>query len=198
MENTVNKRYLFLDTETTGLDPFHNSVIQIGAIIYEDDVDGEPIEIARYSASFSAYKDSAIDIEALQVNDTSIGEVRSFDSDPDVRKAIFWNFAEWLRRYVTKNTLIIGHNIDFDSEFLNAEADRYSLDFSSVLSDRKRIDTRQIAIFLDDAKLIQPVNHRMVTIYNSLFDARIADNEHNALSDAIMDAGVYFKMREMV
>ena len=33
----MKQRYLFIDTETTGLDPAINEVIEVGAIMYEQD-----------------------------------------------------------------------------------------------------------------------------------------------------------------
>lgn len=191
------RKYLFLDVETTGLDPFLNSVVQIGAIVYADGEDG-PNEIARYSATFSAHKDSEIDLQALQVNGRPMDDIRSYKDDPEIRKGIFYNFADFLITYVDKNTYIIGHNIEFDLAFLNEEADRYKLDFTNVLDDKRKVDTKQIAMFLNDAKLINTENNRLVTIYNHLFDTDLTDNDHHAMMDARMDADIYFKMRELV
>lgn len=191
----MRRTYLFLDTETTGLNPFENDIIEIGAALFLDKED-KPELVANFQASFSAHKDQVIDLEALQVNGRSVDSV--FSEDPSMRDAMIRNFADWCSRYVDKDTLVIGHNISFDLAFLQEAGERLNLDFSRILSDRKAIDTKQLAMFLNDAYVIQTKNNRLVTLVNELFGEKNDENTHKAYADAMDDAAVYFKMRELV
>lgn len=202
MEQNKKMKYLFIDTETTGLDPRKHSLIAIGAVLFEDTEEGDPVEIARYVGQFSAYNGDVIDLEALKVNNTAITDVYACESDPEsdynIRREMLLNFAEWLRYYIDKDTMIIGQNINFDLDFLYSALAKYNVDLSRLLSKRNSVDTRQIAKFLNDAKLINVDNFRMVTLYNALAGSNLADNSHRALADALMCSKVYFKMRELV
>lgn len=199
----MTDRYIVLDVETTGLDPYNNSVIEIGAICFEEREDSEyPVEISRYVGKMSADQYSSIDMEALQVNKRMLyGDVFSTESLAD---QVWVGFAEWLARFCTKETIIIGHNVDFDLKFLEAGANRFRIDLKRILS-KKKIDTKQVALFLKDAGVINPDNFRLITLWNYFFldrenktaDAN-DDNPHNAIMDALMTSQVYFHMREIL
>lgn len=190
-------RYLFIDTETTGLNPFNNDVIEIGAVIYEDDADMNPVEVARFIGAMPSGTGQEINIEALQVNGRNLID-DTVQENNELRKQILMGFAQWLIKYVNKDTLIIGHNISFDLEFIKQAGVRANLDFDKILSSRKAIDTRQLAMFLHDAGVIDVKNFRLVTIHNELFGLNREENAHLAIADTLHTADVYFKMRDMI
>lgn len=188
-------RYLFLDTETTGLDSYENDVIEIAAVMFEDS-DDKPVEVGRFVGTMSAAKGTTVDIEALQVNHRLLMNDVDID-DAFMRNNVLKSFAEWLATYVTKETIIIGHNISFDLEFLLEIFDRIDIDLSRILK-RPVIDTKQLALFFKDANVLELNNTRLVTLNNALFGVNVQENAHEALADAFDTAQCYFKMREMV
>lgn len=191
----MSKKYLFIDTETTGLDPFDNDIIEIGAALFTD-TDDSPVLTASFQAKITARRGSAIDLQALQINNRSLEEV--YSEDNSMRDAILRNFAQWLIKYVDKDTLIIGHNIFFDMDFIENAFDNIDIDLDRILSRRQCIDTRQLSMFLNDAYVIETKNNRLVTLTNELFGEKNDENIHQAYADAMDDAAVYFKMRELV
>lgn len=191
----MSKKYLFIDTETTGLDPFDNDIIEIGAALFTD-TDDSPVLTASFQAKVTARRGSAIDLQALQINNRSLEEV--YSEDNSMRDAILRNFAQWLIKYVDKDTLIIGHNIFFDMDFIENAFDNIDIDLDRILSRRQCIDTRQLSMFLNDACVIETKNNRLVTLTNELFGEKNDENIHQAYADAMDDAAVYFKMRELV
>lgn len=191
----MSKKYLFIDTETTGLDPFDNDIIEIGAALFTD-TDDSPVLTASFQAKITARRGGVIDLQALQVNNRSLEEV--YSEDNSMRDAILRNFAQWLIKYVDKDTLIIGHNIFFDMDFIENAFDNIDIDLDRILSRRQCIDTRQLSMFLNDAYVIETKNNRLVTLTNELFGEKNDENIHQAYADAMDDAAVYFKMRELV
>ncbi len=191
----MSKKYLFIDTETTGLDPFDNDIIEIGAALFTD-IDDSPVLTASFQAKMTARRGSTIDLQALQINNRSLEEV--YSDDNSMRDAILRNFAQWLVKYVDKDTLIIGHNIFFDMDFIENAFDNIDIDLDRILSRRQCIDTRQLSMFLNDACVIETKNNRLVTLTNELFGEKNDENIHQAYADAMDDAAVYFKMRELV
>ena len=195
--DVMANRYLFIDTETTGLDPKKNGVIEIGAIIYEDDADGNPIEIASFQGKMHGTYFESIDLEALQINGRSL--IGDLCSTTTVSDQVWQGFGDWLIQYVTKDTIIIGHNIKFDLDFLIKNGVRYNLDFRRILG-KPVIDTKQIALFLNDADIVKFENSRMITVFNTLFPSADlnTENAHQAVADASMCASIYFKMRDIL
>lgn len=191
----MSKKYLFIDTETTGLDQFDNDIIEIGAALFTD-TDDSPVLTASFQAKMTARRGSTIDLQALQINNRSLEEV--YSEDNSMRDAILRNFAQWLIKYVDKDTLIIGHNIFFDMDFIENAFDNIDIDLKRILSRRQCIDTRQLSMFLNDACVIETKNNRLVTLTNELFGEKNDENIHQAYADAMDDAAVYFKMRELV
>ena len=81
------QRYIFIDTETTGLDPRTHDVIEVAALVYEDGT-----EICRYNCEMSAAFGAFVDLEALQVNKRAFaGDVGETD-DRVIRKNILYGF----------------------------------------------------------------------------------------------------------
>lgn len=191
----MSKKYLFIDTETTGLDPFNNDIIEIGAALFTD-IDDSPVLTASFQAKMTARRGGVIELQALQVNNRSLEEV--YSDDNSMRDAILRNFAQWLVKYVDKDTLIIGHNIFFDMDFIESAFDNIDIDLDRILSRRQCIDTKQLSMFLNDAYVIETKNNRLVTLTNELFGEKNDENTHQAYADAMDDAAVYFKMRELV
>lgn len=193
-------RYIFLDVETTGLDPRMNDVIEIGAICFEDDNSDNvyPVEIARYSGKMSSDKYQLIDPEALQVNGRMLyGDVASVDDS--LSKDVWMGFTEWLIRYNTPGTILLGHNLQFDLDFIKEATRRHDIDVTRLFN-RTKIDTKQVAAFLKDAGVINPDNLRLITLWNYMFldhpGLGASENAHNAILDCTMCYQIYFEMRE--
>jgi len=202
----MTQRYLFLDTETTGLDPTINEVIEVGAIVYEQgDNDEQPKELCRYVCKLRADQ-GEVDLGALQVNQRRLTEDLVFDSviTADIQKDIVFGLADFLASEVTKNTFVIGANIQFDIEFIKSLLKRYGIESKELFSKNKLIDIQQVARFLDDAGVIDVPNFRLGTLYKNL---TIVDRDngpddfyqqHTAMADVLMTSNVYFRLRDLL
>lgn len=107
--NIVN--YLWLDTETTGLDCSKHDVIQLACI---------PVVAGKQADStFNQYCQpinwNDIDQEALKVNNISVEMLRTFQKPHDLVDKL----VKYLKQFGVKFT-IAGFNVSFDREFISA------------------------------------------------------------------------------
>ena len=194
----MKQRYLFIDTETTGLDPAINEVIEVGAIVYEqDDNDKQPTELCRYVCKLRADQ-GEVNLGALQVNQRRLTEDLVFDTiiTADIQKDIIYGLADFLTSEATRNTFIIGANIKFDVEFIESLLKRYGIESKELFSRNKLIDIQQVARFLNDAGVIDVPNYRLYTLSKELLS--INAQAHTAMADVLQTAAVYFRMRDIL
>ncbi len=108
-------KYLFLDLETTGLDPKKNGIIQMAGIV---EVEGE--EVKRFNWHVKPFEGDVVDQRALDVNGKTVDDINQY---PEASK-VFGRFkAEVLEMYVNKfnkcdKFFIVGYNVNFDENFL--------------------------------------------------------------------------------
>ena len=107
-------KFLWIDTETTGLDPVNNDIIQIAGII---EIPG--IQATEFNFKVAPLNYLTIDQEALNVNKITINEMKTFESP----KKVHTKFKKLLFNYVSPydplNKLILcGQNVQFDSNML--------------------------------------------------------------------------------
>ena len=185
------QRYIFIDTETTGLDPRTHDVIEVAALVYEDGT-----EICRYNCEMSAAFGAFVDLEALQVNKRAFaGDVGETD-DRVIRKNILYGLAEFLIEYSTRDVIFVGHNVQFDIDFIYHTLIKEGIDAKRLLKDRRRIDTKQIALFLTEAGHIQPKSYHLNELVSHVKGKIFVD--HKAMNDAMATKDLFYKMTEMV
>lgn len=108
--------YTVIDTETTGLDPSYDEVIEIGAIRYRNHE-----EVARFQTY--VHPDGPLNPEAQRINGITWRDV---DGAPDIDSAIklFLEFIE--------HDILVGYNVRFDIKFLQTRSgimlDNYCVD----------------------------------------------------------------------
>jgi DNA polymerase III epsilon subunit-like protein len=115
-----SQKYLLIDTETTGLDPRKNAVIEIGAQILSDRL--EVVETDPFRVLIRPHEDAVIDKRALNVNN------HHWCADKDseeYQKALTPEAAlEALEAFLKPHfdivtwIVLVGWNVGFDEEFL--------------------------------------------------------------------------------
>lgn len=100
-------KYSILDTETTGLFPSRDRVIELAII----QLDAELNEVSRFESLFNPKRDlGPVHIHGIRGSDVAAAPS-------------FADMAEQLVRFLA-DTVLVGHNLQFDLNFLNAELDR--------------------------------------------------------------------------
>lgn len=159
-------RYVCIDFETTGLDPEHDEAIQIGIVSF--DHSGKELDsfssYIKPQKSLTELKDMVRVITGLSIND--ISEAPSFaEIMPSVH------------RFFTDNTVIIGHNVQFDLK---------------VLQQHMKVSTHAIMDTFPLAQSLMPfspsyaleVLYKSITTKQNNGDAEISGEHHDALYDA--------------
>ncbi|MBQ8094919.1 MAG: 3'-5' exonuclease, partial [Clostridia bacterium] len=108
--NRLSKRFIAFDTETTGLDPYYNHIIEVGAVLFEN---GKPVN--KYGSLIHSV--DYVPYEAQAVNHISNEMVRNAPP-PDV---VYPQLVSFLGDAIQGNTVIVGHNATFDMKFLAME-----------------------------------------------------------------------------
>lgn len=107
---------LFLDTETTGLKPVNDQIIELGGLIVDfDTVSLKFKELSSFESTISLQKQ--LDEKITRLTGITIEEL---STAPDLIQ-VQEKWLSWLDPYETKIDAIIGHSIDFDLGFLHQE-----------------------------------------------------------------------------
>lgn len=109
---------IVLDIETTGLDPKKHSIIEVGAIEFEN-----PRNI--FNERCRIWNGAEIDRGALDINGFSLHEI----TDPEIQSPgdLLLKFIDWISSIGDRT--IAGQNVDFDIGFLNKSSKMANLPF---------------------------------------------------------------------
>lgn len=165
------KDYIVFDTETTGLDPNNNEIIEYSFLKYEDNT---------LVSKLSSLVKPASPIPEFITNITHI-------SNEDVEDAL--PIDEHLAKIIDfiNGQVIIGHNILFDIKFLESSIKRSTCELNRVKIEY--IDTVSLARkCIPDAP-----NHKLETLKNYL---NIDNISHRSESDCEVTQIVYMKCVE--
>lgn len=163
-----NNEFVVFDLETTGLDYKTNNVTEIGAV---------KIKNGRIVETFSSF------VNPKQPISSEITRLTGITNDM-VKDAPF--FEDVLPDFYkfTKNSILVGQNIQFDFGFI----DYYSRQIDYIFTNKME-DTMNIA-----KKHIFLRNYKLKTISEALSVPLI--NAHRAINDALATAKVFIKLIE--
>ncbi len=156
-----------LDLETTGLDPEKDTIIEIGAIRFNEN---------RVEDEFSSLVNPRRPISSFITQLTGISN-EMVSHAPELRPTL----AE-LAIFVD-NSIVIGHNINFDLSFLQKRG---------ILEENQSIDT------YDLASVLLPTSTRYNLTFLAGYLAIPVEDMHRALNDARVTMHVYQKMVQKI
>lgn len=153
-----------IDLETTGLDPYTDSIIEIGAVRFKE---GEIID------TYSTLIDPGIPIPPR------ISALTGINDDDVTGAPQISDVIHDLRAFIG-NTPLLGHRINFDASFLQP----FSVGLTNVL-----IDTYELASFL----LPTAPRYNLTSLTEQLGLSDLT-NAHRALDDAIATCNLYWAL----
>ena len=167
-------RQIFLDTETTGLDPNQgHRVIEIAAV----EMNNRQLTTNYYHTYLNPGRNI----------DPAAQEVHGISSDFLQDKPIFKDIAAEFLNFIKDSEIII-HNAPFDVGFLNMELGKISFD---------KLETHSVSIF-DSLKLAKEIRPGQRNNLDALCRSYNIDNTsrsfHGALLDAQLLGDVYIAM----
>jgi DNA polymerase-3 subunit epsilon len=185
-------KWLWFDTETTGIDHKKNSLLQIACIV---EIDKKVEEI--FNIKCRPIPGQEISEEALKVNNLTIEEINSWPLPYKLYIDLKEKFEKYIDKFDRSDKFIIaGHNITFDYNFLDSFFRNLGDDYlGSYLDTRARIDTKEVANFLKIMGKLKVEDIKLKTLCN-YFNIQI--NPHEALSDIISNRKVFIEMLRLI
>ncbi|MDQ6532111.1 3'-5' exonuclease [Flavobacterium sp. LHD-85] len=110
---------IVIDIETTGLNPFKHSILEIGAVDFKNPSN-------RFYGKCRIFEGAEVDENSLKVNGYSYSQLN--DLKKLELKDMILNFIEWTKPI--KNKTLAGQNVDFDILFLNESLKRCQINWS--------------------------------------------------------------------
>jgi len=181
---------LYIDVESTGLNPKTAGLTQVSAIIVRD---GE--EVSRINLHINPYtynRDITVSKKALNITNKTVSELKTYtDSTVAMIK-----FTKWLNCYrdLGEYYTVIAYRATFDVGMLEAW-------FKDIFKDSKRfydyveykiLDVLQLVLFMDLYGLLYEIkNHKLITIceyYGIELDA------HDSMNDIIATRQLHKKL----
>ena len=164
-------RYIAFDTETTGLDPEEDRIVELGAVKFEN---GLPTD------SFRTYVNPGrgISPQASAINHITDEILARAPAET----VVYPRLMDFMGDAVNGETLICGHVAAFDMSFLCRTMNRLGL------SGRFRyVDTRQMA-----AKIPELEHHGLAAVAE--YYGVSQENPHHAEEDALTSGRILWKM----
>lgn len=169
--------YLFLDTETTGLEPDKNAVIQLAAMVVTKTGDS----LGEYCSRVRPFDGAIVEGGALAVSRRKFSDL--LDAPTEVEVCLK------LRELVGSRELVFaGYNCQFDQKFIWKMFQRTSVFVKYVIPEAGPLDV------LKDAKRLlkkpeQVENHKLTTV--AKYFGVLRDGAHDALEDVRMTRDVW-------
>ncbi|WP_428356478.1 ribonuclease T [Methyloprofundus sp.] len=130
VEHPLNERFrgylpVIIDIETAGFDAKKNPLLEIAAVIVEYD-NNEQLQISEsHAAHIIPFENSILDPSALKF--TGIDPYHPFRmavSEKDALHKLFLPIKQAVKRNKCTRAILVGHNPNFDINFLNAAINR--------------------------------------------------------------------------
>ena len=138
------RRIIAIDTETTGLNPENDRIVEIGAAVFEKEHD----PVSTFSTLINP--GTPIPSEASKVNHITNETVKNAPRESEAMAA----FADFLKSYASEDhpLILVAHNASFDIRFIENAFKRYGINVSGMYVDTLS-SSRSILKDLDNYKL---------------------------------------------
>lgn len=181
----MNRRLLFIDTETGGVDPTKHSLLSIGVVVWdlEDGIlhsDEFLIQSEEYAVTKTAQKINHFDrVNHDKAAVTKLAAVKAFRK---IKDSYFEDYGK---------ILLAGHNTHFDVQFIQKMFRDCNRSYEKMFSHRI-VDTYSIIRYLEDSNIIPQTINSSSSAFR--FFGISVDGRHSAIGDARATAELYSKL----
>lgn len=189
----MSKKILWLDVETTGLNPSLHGIRELGYIL---EIDGEIVgKDILYINPFSYNKQVEIDPKALELSGVTIEDIKEYPNSTDG----LYSFLTKLSSYIDHATkedrfTIAGYNPKFDYDFLfNWFEDNGIVKSFNQYFHYKVLDVFPLVMTLNHLNIIDTPNDKLKTVCEYF---NIPIEAHNALSDITATKQLFEKITD--
>lgn len=184
---------LYIDCETSGLDPKQNGLIQLACII---EIDGAVKD--TFTQTCHPFQRDVIDDGALAANRMTREQVSKF-LDPNTAKNLFTRFLEkYVDRFNKQDKChFIAYNARFDYDFMRAWFEKCNDKYFGSWCFFPPLDVMNLAAWLLLDKRSELPNFKLGTVANYLGVEVDANLQHDALYDVHLMMAVLAKLEEL-
>lgn len=173
-------KFLWFDTETTGIDPVKQDIIQIAGQIVIKGIVKEEFNLKCQPFSYDNIKQKALDINKITVD-----QLKTFPSPQETYQSLVDILDKYCNKYNKKDKFIpAGQNVKFDIDFTNHFFKKNGNDFFFSYISPAPFDLMQLALILEvkEKRKIFVPNYKLETIYQCMIGNKMKDS-HDALAD---------------
>jgi len=179
---------IFIDTETTGLEPKKNGIIALSFMIESED--GKILDEGLLHMNAFAYS-KTYSPAALKINGFTVEQIKAF---PSPKEALDTFDKALCKHSNDEKYTIVAYNAKFDKDMLHALYESvYPGRYWKILS-HKVIDTMQIVLFFSDIGLIKTKKHNLETVAKCFDFVHVP---HNCASDNKVQRAIYRSLYDM-
>jgi DNA polymerase-3 subunit epsilon len=169
-------KILYLDTETTGLDPIKHDIVQVAGII---EINGEVKEEFEFKVQPSTY--ASIDEAALRVHGFSLEQIKGFEPPRTVHQKLTEIFGKYVSKFNPSDKFTpAGHNAKFDVDFMRQFFLKCGDQYFGSWCNYRTIDLLAVMSFLSYAEAVSLENQKLETIAKYF---GVEFKAHDALED---------------
>jgi DNA polymerase-3 subunit epsilon len=181
------KKILWLDTETTGLSPYTNDVIQIGYIV---EYDGLIVESGEFKCQ--PWDPSTVTEKACEVHGMSVDEMMEFEAPIKTYNKFNRLLDTHINRFdKTDKFIMAGYNVGFDFNMMQQWWKKAGASYWGSYFEYKQFDVYPLVFMYAQRYGWDVVNHKLETIAPFL---GIEINAHDAVGDIMATRDVYMKL----
>jgi len=191
---TMFKKVLWIDTETTGIDPAKHGIIQIAALM---EIADEVVD--EFEMKFQPHAGAEIIPDALAVSGTTAEELAARGASLDA----YFEFSRWIGKHIDKYDKLdkaypAGYNVRFDLDFIERwfriSGNKYG---TGSYQNWRSLDPLPILYQLDYAGCLSLPDYKLGTAcahygielqaHDALSDVRAARLLHGILSKEVFE-----------
>ncbi|MBP1628771.1 MAG: polymerase epsilon subunit-like 3'-5' exonuclease [Holophagaceae bacterium] len=187
-ENTWSD-YLFLDTESGGLDPRKHSLLSLGLVV------GGPQGVQHSLEILIKHDPYVVTEGGMAVNRIDLEKHTALALEPAQALVVLDIFLAQHFPHPCRPITLVGHNVNFDRDFLGVFLDSQGRLLEPRFSHRV-IDTHSIAAGLRDAGRLDMPHLGSSALFERFGIVVPDEKRHTALGDALATFELYWKLVE--
>ena len=186
----MTQPFLFLDTETGGLDARVHSLLSLGLVV------GDGSRIANTLEILVKHEPYVVSGGGMKVNRIDLARHDAQALAPAQALAVLDIFVDQHFPHRCQPIILAGHNVGFDQAFLKVFLEGQGQSLEPRFSHRV-VDTHSLAAGLRDAGKLPSASLSSTALFDH-FGIRVPeDQRHTALGDAVATFELYWKLVEL-
>lgn len=188
-------KLIFIDTETTGVDPAVHGIIQVAGICCTyDAIGGFTGKEEVFNLRARPFPEDVIDERALEVNGITLQQLNELPTPQEM----YYKFVAILDRHIDKynrrdKAYFVGYNAMFDYNMMRRFFEKSGNTFFGSYFFFPPIDVMQLASFALMDERPKMANFKLKTVAEAL-KVPLPENLHDAMADIEVTRGVFMAL----